>query len=175
MIATLSVPCVIGTCDTNEVLAQSTTDGVSMTDLDLMRERLVAGLSYRVYDGLIVGNMFSFWVSNNELWRDWCTSQSPQAVDVDGKTGYACSSGGAPFTATNPRGANAAQTGRDSLCKIDSGACSCNETRCRWNAFTIITTYDLMIDTDGLLRGSNKTASGELSSIEFTRTSEVAQ
>jgi hypothetical protein len=167
-IATLTVGCPLGPCDAAQMLNRSTTESVLAADAHLSRETLVSGLSYRVYDGVFSSTGFSFWISNNELWRDWCAPQLPRAFALAEKTVYACGSGVDPVMG-GLSDDNAA--GRDVLCKLDNGVCSCAASGCRWNAYTAVTNFKLDTAGDGVMRGSMKSVYGEPTPLSFVRMS----
>jgi hypothetical protein len=168
-VATLSIYCPAEPCEATAIAKRSTADTVLDVDAFESRERLIAGLSYQAYDGKFNASGFSFWLSNNELWRGWCESQVSRAIELGGRTAYACGSG----ATKDPSPATEDSTGRDRLCELDDGVCRCNASSCSWNPYTTVTSFELV--PDGLvLRGSMKLVFSEPSPVVFARVSEVA-
>jgi hypothetical protein len=168
-VATLSVDCLSDRCDATDIANRSTADTVLDQDAYLTREQLVAGLTYRAYDGRFNRSGFTFWLSNNELWKGWCELQRSRAIEIDGRTAYACGSG----TTRDATPSTEDSTGRDLLCEMDDGVCSCNAASCSWNPYTSVTSFELVPD-GGVLRGAIKAAFTEPTPTVFARTSEVA-
>jgi hypothetical protein len=166
-IATLQAGCEQGPClEAQDVLNRSKMEELSDDDVYSSREWLVTSLSYRAYDGVISSTSFAFWISNNELWRDWCAPQAPRAFMVGDKTVYACNRGDVPAPRIAPDA-----NGHEALCARSSGVCSCDASNCRWNPYTAVTSFDLVIAGDGIMRGSMKSVFSEPSPLEFVRLS----
>jgi hypothetical protein len=77
----------------------------------------VPRVSYSVLDGRSDAHTFSFWVSENEVWADWCALQSPLPFLADGFSGYRC----VPQSATEQN----TDLGKFILCSspYDDGVC----------------------------------------------------
>jgi hypothetical protein len=48
------------------------------------------GAQYTLFDGHVDGEVFSFWTSGTELWKDWCALQTPHPFQFEGMDGYRC-------------------------------------------------------------------------------------
>jgi hypothetical protein len=168
-VATLSIDCLAVPCEGTDIATRSTADMVLDTDAYQTRNTLLAGESYHAYDGRLNASGFSFWLSNNEFWLGWCEAQVSRAIEIEGRTAYACGS-----SAIEDFGRRAVDSdGTYVLCNTNFGACRCNASNCTWNPYTAVTGFDLVPD-GFMLRGSMKASSGEPLPVVFARSSEVA-
>jgi hypothetical protein len=78
----------------------------------------VAGVRYQLFDGAIDGQTLTFWLSQLDVWTDWCALQTPSVWTVGGRHEYRCV----------PQGADAGTTdmGKLALCtsNMDSPICT---------------------------------------------------
>jgi len=118
------------------------------------RMNVRAKFDYRVFEGRVVGNRFSFWITNNDLWRDWCAMQTPYPFENDGRQEYSCvpeprfidwENGFPP----DLRDIN----GKEILCSVDYSACKCSSDTCDIDYRSSVRSFDLSIDDD-VMRGT---------------------
>jgi hypothetical protein len=58
-------------------------------DYSALRD-IVAGVEYRMLDGVLTNGTLNFWISTNDLWSDWCALQTSFAWNVRGMRVYRC-------------------------------------------------------------------------------------
>jgi hypothetical protein len=150
---TLSFPC-SGQCQYSGPIAPAAAPNIgyptefNSRDQNFLRMHVLSQFSYRIFDGRNTGDGFRFWFSNNDVWRDWCTLQTPYPVPgLNGKA-YACIADAKPLELA--LGDGDALIGKESLCASDTSVCSCSATACTFNPQTSAHDVDLVREGDTL-------------------------
>jgi hypothetical protein len=136
-------------------------------DQHMLRINILPRFDYRIFDGRVEGQRFSFWITNNDLWRDWCALQTPYPVENDGRLEYYCVPDPKPFDNSNPED----RSGREILCAYNNSVCACDADACRIDFRGSVRSFDLVVNGN-VMRGTFVTDGMDTIPVIFVRTAE---
>lgn len=124
---------------------------IETDDLLSLQTNFYTGFSYSIFDGRVEGGRISFWISMNELWRDWCALQTSYRVQMDERVEYFCLEEPVsidrddipPITDFNAK---------ELLCSANGSVCKCNKDGCTAYYRDAIRSFDMLID-GGVMQG----------------------
>jgi hypothetical protein len=119
---------------------------LDMIDQYMLRMNILPHFDYRIFDGRVDGDRFSFWITNDDPWRDWCAAQTSYPVERNGRIEYYCIPDPKPFDADGvpPDDFSA----KEMLCAADNSVCDCNKDNCSISYRGAVNSFDLLINED---------------------------
>jgi hypothetical protein len=121
--------------------------GVDVGTYDVVRLNGMPHVPYRMFDARLQGGRFAFWTTNNDLWRDWCSLQTPFPVTIEGRRMYSCTPDARPFSELfEVEGVE----DKDVLCALDWGPCRCTAERCAIDYQGATRLFDLRVEGDSM-------------------------
>jgi hypothetical protein len=120
---------------------------------DLLRVNALEATPYRMLDAVAEGGRLSFEWSNNDLWRDWCTLQTPYPTDVAGRDEHACVADARPCAEVMDQAARLPDdsteiAAKTLLCCAGGGVCHCDAQSCDAYLQGALHSVDLTIEGD---------------------------
>jgi hypothetical protein len=141
---------------------------LNATEQDMLRVNILPRFDYRIFDGKVGGQRFSFWITNNDLWRDWCALQTPYPVENDGRLEYYCLPDPKPIDPNyyyDPADVN----GKELLCALDNSVCACDAEVCGIDFRGSVHSFDLVVNGD-VMQGTYIEGPMETWAMIFVRT-----
>ncbi len=117
-------------------------------DQDMLRINILPRFDYRIFDARVEEQRFSFWFTNNDLWRDWCALQTPYPVDNGGRLEYHCLPDPKPYDDLSYDSHPQDVADKELLCAADHSVCACGQEACNVSFRGSVRAVDLFIDGD---------------------------
>lgn len=139
-------------------------------DQHMLRVNILPRFDYRIFDGRVEGQRFSFWITNNDLWRDWCALQTPYPVENDGRLEYYCLPDPKPFDLSDvPYPED--RSGKEILCAYNNSVCACDADACGIDFRGSVRSFDLVVNGN-VIQGTFVTDALDTIPVIFVRTAE---